>query len=382
MMKTKPSSIRKRSFGGQSGIGIWWRKRSAPASVLSEEDDDNDADNQIRKLELSCDASVSSVDPNGEGTSGITEEPPTKKKRVVSATKNASSLSLLMADEEPILGWDDDLCRPIYHRNESYCGPINTIDSFDEELVRAVSSGDTGVAECAETDISTEVVDEDLSKGSQDDSTSLSPSAPTQHESSIAESQENIESGFDGSFRIPALKKTRTFGDRGRRRRPLSLILMQDDDEENSMALEQRSRRVSVESSSETAPSGELRVASDTTGEEATPQPKKERKSKRRSNDPSKSLEKAREYFANLDQTQALTLDATSSPPVSSRVTRTSRRTNLASPGMQEEYKAYVESMAGDGTSGVSPLSIEDYASSRKLHFESKGKLVDGFLDD
>ena len=381
MMKTKPSSIRRRSFGGQSGIGIWWRKRSVPASILSEEEDD-DANNEIRNLEFSSDASVSSIDPRDEGTSGIAEEPPTKKKRVTSATKKAPSSSLFMADEEPILGWDDDLCRPIYHRNESYRDPINTIDSFDEELVRAVSSGDTGVAECAETDISTEVVDEDLSKSSQDDSILMSPSAPTEDESSTAESQENIERVVDGSFRIPSLKKTRTFGDRSRRRRPLSLILMQDDDEETPMTMEQGSRRVSVESSADIAPTEEQKIASDATIEEATPQPKKGRRSKRRSNDPSKSLEKAREYFANLDQTQALTLDATSSPPVSSRVTRTSRRTNLASPGMQEEYKAYVESMAGDGTSGISPLSIEDYASSRKLHFESKGKLVDGFLDD
>ena len=178
------------------------------------------------------------------------------------------------------------------------------------------------------------------------------------------------------------MKKTRTFGDRGRRRRPLSLILMQDDDEEAQMTLEQNPRRVSVESSEDIAPAGEQEVGSDATVEEGTKQPKKTQKSKRRSNDPSNSLEKAREYFTNLDQTQALTLEAASSPPVSSRVTRTSRRTNLASPGMQEQYKAYVESIAGDGTSGISPLSVEDYASSRKLHFESKGKLVDGFLDD
>lgn len=378
-MKTKPSSIRKRSFGGQSGIGIWWRKRSDPASILSEEDDD-DANDEVRNLNFSSDASASSTDPSDEGTSGVAEEPPTKRKKVASAINKAPSSSLFMADEGPILGWDDDLCRPIYHRNESYRDPINTIDSFDEELVRAVSSGDTGVAECAETDVSTEVVDEDLSKGTQDDSISTSPSAP-------AVNQDNPTSDVgerigDESFRIPTLKKTRTFGDRGRRRRPLSLILMQDDDEEAPMILEQNPRRVSVESSEDIAPAGEQEVRSDATIEEGTKQPKKTRKSKRRSNDPSNSLERAREYFANLDQTQALTLDAASSPPVSSRVTRTSRRTNLASPGMQEQYKAYVESIAGDGTSGISPLSIEDYASSRKLHFESKGKLVDGFLDD
>ena len=385
MPKGRPVSIRRKSFGGQSGIGIWWRKRSAPASILPEEDEETS--NVLRNRDLSSDTSSSSRDPAKEKTLSITEESPTKKTKGASATKKAPPPSFF---EEPVLGWDDDLCRPIYHRNVNHRDAIATIDSFDDELVRAVSSSDSGVAECTETDISTESIDEELSESSQNpgDSFAASPSAIAKKKFSSSKTFERNmdvqdERGDDAtSFLIPALKRTRTFGERGRRRRPLSLILMQEE-EEHSLTLDKGPRRISLESSLDAAPIEEQEVDSVEKTEAIPRQLKAGRRSKKpRSHDPSNSLEKAREYFASLDQKQPLTLDATLSPPVSSRVTRTNRKTNLASPGINREYKAYSDSIAGDGSSGISPLSIKDYASSRKLHFQSKGELVDGFLDD
>ena len=356
MFNAKPASLRRKSFGGQTGIGIWWRKSASPTSILSEEDDKIGV--EIRNRDLSSDASIASV-------SSITEEPLTKKKGE-SASKKALSPGIRNADELPMIGWDDDLCRPIYHRSENHNDTIALVDSFDDELVRAVSSSDTGLAEASETDGSTEVIDEETPDNAGD-----SLEAPGNDEDEIA-------AGVP--FRIPVLprKRNRTFGNRAKRQRPLSLILTHDD-EETPLNHDRDARRVSLESSTVTAQTEEEVISNNQTEE----RPKKGRRSQKpRSNDPSNSLEKAREYFANLDQTQPLTLDATLSPAVSSRVTRTRRKTNLTSPGITREYKAYAESIAGDASSGISPLSMKDYVSSRKLHFESKGELADGFLDD
>ncbi len=350
MFNAKPSSLRRKSFGGQKGIGIWWRKSSSPTSILSEEDDEIGV--ETRNRVQSSDASTASV-------SSSTEEPLTKKKKGESASKKALSPGIRTADDSPMIGWDDDLCRPIYHRSENHNYTIALVDSFDDELVRAVSSSDTGLAEANETDTSTEVIDGDSLEATEND---------------------EEESAADAPFRIPVLsrKRNRTFGNRAKRQRPLSLILTHDD-EEAPLTHDRDARRVSLEALTVPARTEE-EVISDTQTEE---QPKKGRRSKKpRSNDSSNSLEKAREYFANLDQTQPLTLDATLSPAVSSRVTRTRRKTNLNSPGITRKYKAYAESIAGDGSSGISPLSMKDYVSSRKLHFESKGELADGFLDD
>ena len=192
-----------------------------------------------------------------------------------------------------------------------------------------------------------------------------------------------MEKNKGASFSIPPLtrKRTRTFGNR---RRPLSLVLTQEEEEEtNPMS---GPRRISLDPSEDAAiPSQEEKgnlVDASRVNNENSDKPKKSRLPRPSSEDP--SLEKAREYFAKLDQTQALTLDATRSPPVSSKVTRTRRKTNLAScPGLHKEYEAYAKVMQADEpNSGISPLSLQDYASSRKLHFQNKGQLVDGFLDD
>jgi len=418
MLNAKSISLRRKSFGGQTGIGIWWRKRSAPTSVPAEEDEG--PDKKKRNQELS---DPFTTDPASENSPGNTEEQRTaktkkkKQKKGASAAKTTTTTittSLFRtAEEAPILGWDDDLCRPIYHHHRD----ANN-DPIDNDLVRAVSSGGSGVVDDTETDTSVDMIDEDL-LGSCDDTGSCldeekgvtnaypiatCPSVVGSEESAACEATTSVQDKSGVSFRIPVLsrKRTRTFGNRKQRRRPLSLILTQEEEETPSM-FDRGSRRISLESSADTAPIEEKevsdarsnssedpdsksnsddRLAFRTDGESNQKQPKKRRRSKKPRSDPDNSLEKAREYFANLDHTQTLTLDAASSPPVSSKVTRTRRRTNLASPGINREYRAYAKSIAGDGDSGISPLSIRDYASSRKLYFQNKGEIVDGSLDD
>jgi hypothetical protein len=93
------------------------------------------------------------------------------------------------------------------------------------------------------------------------------------------------------------------------------------------------------------------------------------------------ALDRAREYFETLDKTQRLIVEATTPSPArfSSKITRTTRRVDLASPRINREYETYVTNSIA---CGVSPLPLQDYASSRKLHFQSKNELFDGFFDD
>jgi SUMO ligase MMS21 Smc5/6 complex component len=93
---------------------------------------------------------------------------------------------------------------------------------------------------------------------------------------------------------------------------------------------------------------------------------------------PRSSLDDARIYFAELDQTQPLKLDCSQSPVLSSKITRTIRGVDLTSPGLQTDYETYVEVTVG---SGVSPLPIEQFVSSRRMNMRKRGDLFDGFLD-
>jgi hypothetical protein len=456
MIRAKPVSLRRKSFGGQSGIGIWWRKRSYPTSVAVPAEEDEEERTQD---DLSNDPSTTELDTTSEDdnpNSNTIEEPrPAEMKRKKKAYASTSEISsppsnyLRTSKEATILGWDDDLCRPIYHHQHrvdatATATTATTSDDslFDtsEELVRAVSSGDSGVAEASETDVSTDAVDDESSclegeKGDVcTDSVAILPAVAANNKKPKAHRRASSSTASDEdedevSFRIPSLSRirtTRTFGNRGKRRRPLSLILTQEQEAEAETdttpmtVVDRGSRRISLESVSKDADEVEHRDSgsdSDEVGRMTPPtdhessnqkqsKTKRQRRSKKPQSDSnnSNSLEKAREYFANLDQTQPLVLEyATTSPPVSSRVTRTHRKTNLASPGINRAYKAYAKSIAGIGSGsgnrngngesngnangdssgpGLSPLSIRDYASSRQLHFQNKGEIVDGFLDD
>lgn len=91
------------------------------------------------------------------------------------------------------------------------------------------------------------------------------------------------------------------------------------------------------------------------------------------------TLQKAKQFFEQLDATQSLNVDRSQSSPLSSsKITRTSHKMNLTSPRIQREYQAYAKASR---ESEVTPWSIRTYASSRRDFFR-KRELFDGFLDD
>jgi hypothetical protein len=89
------------------------------------------------------------------------------------------------------------------------------------------------------------------------------------------------------------------------------------------------------------------------------------------------SLLEARAFFERLDATQELKCDSSETPQVSSKAFRTSRNLHLSSPGISKEYQAYARA---SNESGVTPLSIKEYAVNRSGFFRRRD-LFEGFLD-
>lgn len=331
--RRKPVSLRRRSFGSQNGVGIWWRKQSVPVSLETEETDD--ATGVTSDGNSTCSSGSSNGSPIDTGSNSKTASP---------SLDNTT-------EENAVIGWDDDLCRPIYYH-------------------RTVSSGNTDLVDDSDGEEEFDV---------------LNDSVPTTTSENISVGDDGDEKAeIDDTFRIPGTTRTRTktFGNRGKRQRPVSLILTEDNtdpEDEEEAAPDRESRRISLSPTTTTAKSNNPDFNSDMATHETTTKSRGNRRSSKKQRTDDEELEKARDYFANLDETQALTLDAAVSPTVSSRITRTSRKTDLNSPGINRSYQAYSESIRSDG---LSPLSIKDYASSRRLHFLNKGEIVDGFLDD
>lgn len=327
--RRKPVSLRRRSFGSQNGVGIWWRKQSVPVSLEAEETDD--ATGVTSDGNSTC-SSRSNVSPTG--------------------TKAASPSLDNTTEENAVIGWDDDLCRPIYYH-------------------RMVSSGNTDLVDDTDGEEEFDVLNDTI--------------PTTASEIGSVEDDGDEKAEIDDAFRVPTTtrKRTKTFGNRGKRQRPVSLILTEDNtdpDDDEEAAPDRGPRRISLSpTTTSTVKSNNPDSNSDMATPETTIKPRGNRRSTKKQRTDDEELEKARDYFANLDETQALTLDAAISPTVSSRITRTSRKTDLKSPRINRSYQAYSESIRSDG---LSPLSIKDYASSRRLHFLNKGEIVDGFLDD
>mmetsp|Transcript_16667 Transcript_16667/g.38469 ORF Transcript_16667/g.38469 Transcript_16667/m.38469 type:complete len:480 (+) Transcript_16667:176-1615(+) len=478
MAKSKPLPLRRKSFGGQTGVGIWWRKRSAPTTSIPTDDEGSGNEAQRDRDSSTKESTSSEDDPGDSGTHDPTPFVGT-------------------IEDSPALGWDDDLCRPIYSRRRRRRCNVNheLFDDEENELVRDVSSSSSeGFKMMEDTDSSdggTDSVREDkdgdllgnttIDANSKEDVT-VCPSVIKEEESLMTtcrdtKGDELEEHRASSRMRVLPRKRTQTFGNQGKRRRPLSLILTQEDEEPRATNVG-KPHRVSLESCDDITPTEEGKVTgNDSHGKRKQPDPpprphnlrrsnrhkpaspdmtpteadqatgkhkqgdrtqpdspprlRKPRRSNRfklssfattpterengsgisrglkngetnlnrssqpppspqktrrtNQNDPcvdlDHSLEKARAYFENLDKTQELTLDATRSPHVSGRVTRTRRRTNLSSPGINRAYQAYSQSIVGDGTFGIEPLCIRDYATSRQLHFQKNGQIVDGFLD-
>lgn len=245
-------------------------------------------------------------------------------------TSARDALTLKNATEA--IRWDEDLCRPIYPVAKKEKGAT---DEIDEKL--------------------------------------------DQHnEEYIEQPNQMLKSRLSDA----PVKRSKTFG--GRKRIPVSFLLLNA----NQEAIPSPSSTSCSSSSNSTSSSPSTASNGDNTNREEgststslqfagrAETPTKKRKIALPQEHV--TLLKAKEYFEQLDTTQTLTLDSSDSPTKTSKITRTSRKVNLTSPRIAREYTAYADASQ---ESGVSPLSILQYANSRREYFR-KTELFDGFFDE
>jgi len=418
-MLKKPLPLRRKSFGGQT-LGIFWRKRtSTPTTSPSAKADEKQANK--RNNDFSGDVKIN--------------EEQSKKSKKIKGNRSflrqetpATTIPLLDAsntEEARIIGWDDILCRPIYYRpchgNDCDASTVSGHSEMDEE--DSDSERNTEIAESHDRhDVTDSSLDfnECYPNVTEDNGNIESNNVVNDiYETDI---DHNIESFKP--FSVITRKRAKTFGSRGLHRRPLSLTLIQEDCNVDDTKVEKNeehdtnkktaattnihrgSRRVSLESmesSSRRAKNDGIifdsnnennsELHNDTLAfriSDGSLDSNKNKKTCRRSHkwsssdgedfllpNPQSSLDRARDYFSHLDKTQPLlTFDSALSPAISSKITRTRRKTNFTSPGINRNYQAYSKSSVN---SGVTPLSIKDFASMRKL---KNGQIVDGFFDE
>jgi len=407
IMLKKPLPLRRKSFGGQT-LGIFWRKRTSTPTTTS----------------LSAEADEKQAKKRNNDICGDVKSKEEQNKKRKNSKVNRSLLRqetpVTNTEEARIIGWDDILCRPIYYRpchgNDCDASTVSGHSGMEEE----VDSGSERKTETAESHV----------RHVTDSSLDFNECYPTEDNDNIKSNyvvNDPYETDIDYSiesfkpFSVPTRKKAKTFGSRGLHRRPLSLTLIQEDcnvddtkEEKNeeqdthkntaaTTTIHRGSRRVSLEfmeSNSHRAKNDGIRFDSsnknnselhnDTPafriGNSSLDSNRKTcpRSHKWSSSDgegfppnPQSSLDRARDYFSHLDKTQPLlTFDSALSPAISSKITRTRRKTNFTSPGINRNYQAYSKSSVH---SGVTPLSIKDFASMRKL---KNGQIVDGFFDE
>jgi hypothetical protein len=341
----------RQSFGGNNGTGIFWRKRF-------------------------CDEDQTSVTNANPACDDLPLDDDDDDAAAAAAADGGPPVSFLTATEEEVsIKWDDELCRPIYIRSEGENRNSAMVVTSEGDEEDHEDSGDT-------SSLCSDNKDHAVTTASAEETTVVPFVLP-----------EVLQNA-----RTRGRKRHKTFGDRDVVRRPLSLILSehQQDEEDQSLndsengqePINKRQRSIHMDSLATLVPvssTGRSRrvsaspvqrdstdqndafafpVESDSVGKYKTLLP----------------LERAREFFEELDKTQKLTVDASFSPPVSGRVVRTSRRVDYSSPRVNQEYQAYVEATA---STGVTPLTIRDFVKSRRLQFETRGgELFDGFLDD
>lgn len=428
----------RQSFGGKTGV--WWR-----ADGTEEEEDEGIAN-------TGSDKDAMGFLKETETATGRADQRKPKPTLVVGANESASAWSAVP------MGWDDDLCRPVYYQNNNLSnetcdngqgGSHGTMDTSldDDEEEQGDDFDDDGFSM---------MVPNDEAKGRDQDNPQLSP--PSSSTTSMHDLEEHDEREVEVHISVAttAKRRNRTFGKQVGERRPMSLVLMgspvvasspasssivekfhQEElqEDEHGITCSKRPRRSYGSSKSVlemvgavgatatslsttkivSKPVGQSRrristspvatgaesnddnevdedtflfrdtrksvsAAANTKGKKRIVKRSAPTKlhSKGTAPNPRSSLDQARDYFAKLDETQTLTLDASQTPVVSSKVTRTTR-TGLSSPGLQHDYQAYTEATID---LGVSPLGVEDYASSRRIHMRKKKELFDGFLDD
>lgn len=405
---------RRQAFGGQTGTGIWWRKRSLT--------DNNNIDNSNNSND---DLAVPVPAQENEEPAVLTATTTTTTSRLISGG------TAIISDDEVLIEWDDDLCRPIYRHQKQYDHKKGVVrghndNDDDDDSDKRDDGNDKDVANA----------DPNLQKRHNSVGRCISPSVVLVGETHPSEL---IALDVVSAKIIPQKRTTcKTFANRPQRRPVTSFLnLLQRESslgKSSSSAVEEReesnldsnsTRPATTKRKRTNASSRTIHLPTNATNSSASPHHvslSSEKKAvlsnlssdmsssanvgipdkdvfdfdgkdvtssdihqtlssassslivrKRRS-----SLQKAQEYFDNLDRTHPLTLDASASPVVSSKITRTTRNSvDLSSPRFKKEYHCYAKALAD---SGIPPLTMQDYASSRRLHFR-KRELYDGFLD-
>ncbi|CAJ1942532.1 unnamed protein product [Cylindrotheca closterium] len=319
----KPLPVkRRRSFGGKNGV--WWSRRRTPKT--------NNSDTPTSH-------SSSHGDDGDDGDSPKQSSP-----------------------NDAGIEWDEDLCRPIY-RTKTTAPPGSILSDGNhggDESIESSSLEDDG-----------------------DDDASPTPSSPTS--SRLPQKNKSSDSISKRLWMKAPVKRNKSFGTR---KRAYSFLLHEPSSSSSSNSSSPlASQQDSVESSSNASTSASTTLsfseAAATAASDIKPpnnnnnnNNKKKRRPRRVLQKDEATLQKAKQFFEQLDA-ERLTVDSAQSPPLASKVTRTSYKVNLQSPRLKREYKAY--SMASK-ESGVTPWSMEIYASCRREYFR-KRELFDGFLD-
>jgi hypothetical protein len=347
-----------------------------------------------RRKKLSLEPAVSLAEAGvskDDGTTDIIEGTP--------AAESQPERVPVLEDSATVVEWDEALARPIYRRN-SVC---------DNQVVSS-SSEESG-----------------------DDDENSAPDVPHEERPVLKRARSSAPSS--GSSRL-GVRRTKTFG--GRSRRPLSLLLSQDnlgnlspgvssatkpEDapvvpaapllEVNDSSLDPQEGGFEAAAAASATLSDEhhgtpqvpLDISEDLdTGDEedsaqllssATSSPASEPNAfefggddegvsapHRRTATPSRptatsSIEQAKRYFEHLDTSCHLQLDSSASPSPRRPIIRTTRKIQLSSPGFVQEYSKYASTSRD---MGISPLKTVDYAKSRRGFFR-KAELFDGFVD-
>jgi hypothetical protein len=371
-----PHSRPRRSFGGKGGI--WWRKKLIRSSLP-----DGKANNDKNKTDDSVESSSEQK----------TEQNKTASLQSTAAAALVAPTATTLANS---IGWDPVKCRPIYHHDVQH---------------DVVSSGSDANNNDDDDDDDDDASDESSNNGKMEDffETAMPPQPHVQRIKRSYGSKKTPFSLFMDSDTVPFES---SIGSKKRRQ------VEQPSSSESSCdfpasSTKELPRQVSEgleepnkDSNDRSQPPGissrrrcrdkhknnKEQDSSSSTGDATTNDTLDFAPDKQDNNNkvtiskkdfqlqqPScnTSLLEARAFFERLDATQELKCDSSDTPQVSSKAFRTSRNLHLSSPGLSKEYQAYARA---SNESGVTPLSIKEYAGYRSGFFRRRD-LFEGFLD-
>ena len=373
----------RRSFGGKDGV--WWRKKTLRPLTELEFDDTTDSP------------------PNIAATTNVE----ISDAEAAKPTTPANTLEI---------GWDDDLCRPIYHKNSNN----NVVSDGALELESSSSEDNESSPEKEETTASSSSSSFPKYKNHVK-TTTTTTALPVKRKKTYGNKKPRplslllLESNLASSpilVTSPDQKKTRKeeeeeespvqilfapFTDQSPGNKEESVVviprrvstspgipkpLLLQDDNHNATRTKEENDDDEEEDDDDSSNSpgspkttSTLEFTTDETPNHITTKRNIKHKDRLNANT---SILKAQEYFRDLDATEKLKLDSSDSPALTSKVIRTKRKVHLDSPGITREYQEYTNAMTD---SDLTPLPVQEYVRGRSDFFRN-GELFDGFLDD